>query len=374
MYMKKYPCVYMRGGTSKAVFFHEKDLPEDKGEWEEIFLKVMGTPDVKQIDGMGGTVSSTSKIAVISPSDREGVDVNYTFRQVDIVIPRVDGSANCGNISSAVGPFAIDEGLVPAVEPVTVVRILNTNTDKIIEEHVRVENGHAMVHGDEVIKGVPGTGSRIDMYFENPAGSRTGKMFPTGQKKEIFDVPGYGPAEVTVLDCSNPMVFIKASDLGIKGTELVELNQNKDVMEHIERIRGMAAVKCGFVENWEEARTKSTSAPKVSIVSAPQDYVDMDGNRVKAEDMDICVRAVSVGALHKAYPMTVAVGTGSAARIAGTIVSEIAVNDKGTDVVRLGHSSGITDVDIKMEGENVLKGGVTRTARRIMDGYVYIRE
>ena len=374
MYMKKYPCVYMRGGTSKAVFFHEKDLPEDKGEWEEIFLKVMGTPDVKQIDGMGGTVSSTSKIAVISPSDREGVDVNYTFRQVDIVIPRVDGSANCGNISSAVGPFAIDEGLVPAVEPVTVVRILNTNTDKIIEEHVRVENGHAMVHGDEVIKGVPGTGSRIDMYFENPAGSRTGKMFPTGQKKEIFDVPGYGPAEVTVMDCSNPMVFIKASDLGIKGTELVELNQNKDVMEHIERIRGMAAVKCGFVENWEEARMKSTSAPKVSIVSAPQDYVDMDGNRVKAEDMDICVRAVSVGALHKAYPMTVAVGTGSAARIAGTIVSEIAVNDKGTDVVRLGHSSGITDVDIKMEGENVLKGGVTRTARRIMDGYVYIRE
>ena len=374
MYMKKYPCVYMRGGTSKAVFFHEKDLPGDKSGWDEIFLKVMGTPDVKQIDGMGGTVSSTSKIAVISPSDCQDVDVNYTFRQVDIVIPRVDGSANCGNISSAVGPFAIDEGLVPAVEPITVVRILNTNTNKIIEEHVRVENGRAMVHGDEVIKGVPGTGSRIDMYFEDPAGSRTGKLFPTGQKKEIFDVPGYGPAEVTVLDCSNPMVFIKASDLGIKGTELVELNQNKDVMEHIERIRGMAAVKCGFVENWEEARTKSTSAPKVSIVSAPQDYVDMDGNQVKAEDMDICVRAVSVGALHKAYPMTVAVGTGSAARIAGTIVSEIAVNDKGADVVRLGHSSGITDVDVKMDGENVLKGGVTRTARRIMDGYVYIRE
>lgn len=374
MYMKKYPCVYMRGGTSKAVFFHEKDLPEDKSQWEEIFLKVMGTPDVKQIDGMGGTVSSTSKIAIISPSDREDVDVNYTFRQVDIVIPRVDGSANCGNISSAVGPFAIDEGLVPAVEPITVVRILNTNTNKIIEEHVRVQDGHAMVHGDEVIKGVPGTGSRIDMYFEDPAGSKTGKLFPTGQKKEIFDVPGYGPAEVTVLDCSNPMVFIKATDLGIKGTELVGLNQNKDVMEHIERIRGMAAVKCGFVENWEKARTKSTSAPKVSIISAPQDFVDMDGNQVKADDMDICVRAVSVGALHKAYPMTVAVGTGAAARIAGTIVSEIAMNDKSADVVRLGHSSGITDVDIKMDGEKVLKGGVTRTARRIMDGYVYVRD
>lgn len=374
MYMKKYPCVYMRGGTSKAVFFHEKDLPEDKSLWDDIFLKVMGTPDVKQIDGMGGTVSSTSKIAIIAPSNKPGVDVEYTFRQVDIVIPRVDGSANCGNISSAVGPFAIDEGLVPAVEPITVVRVLNTNTNKIIEEHVRVEDGHAMVHGDEVIQGVPGTGSRIDMYFEDPAGSKTGKLFPTGQKKEVFDVPGYGPAEVTVLDCSNPMVFIKASDLGIKGSELTELNQNKDVMEHIERIRGMAAVKCGFVENWENARTKSTSAPKVSIVSAPQDYINMDGNEVKADTMDLCCRAISVGALHKAYPMTVAVGTGAAARIPGTIVNEIVKPAPDQDIIRLGHASGVTEVDVKMDGEKVIKGGVTRTARRIMDGWVYVRD
>lgn len=374
MYMKKYPCVYMRGGTSKAVFFHEKDLPEDKSLWDDIFLKVMGTPDVKQIDGMGGTVSSTSKIAIIAPSNKPGVDVEYTFRQVDIVIPRVDGSANCGNISSAVGPFAIDEGLVPAVEPITVVRVLNTNTNKIIEEHVRVEDGHAMVHGNEVIQGVPGTGSRIDMYFEDPAGSKTGKLFPTGQKKEVFDVPGYGPAEVTVLDCSNPMVFIKASDLGIKGFELTELNQNKDVMEHIERIRGIAAVKCGFVEKWEDARTKSTSAPKVSIVSAPQDYINMDGNEVKADTMDLCCRAISVGALHKAYPMTVAVGTGAAARIPGTIVNEIVKPAPDQDIIRLGHASGVTEVDVKMGGEKVIKGGVTRTARRIMDGWVYVRD
>ena len=374
MYMKKYPCVYMRGGTSKAVFFHEKDLPEDKSLWDDIFLKVMGTPDVKQIDGMGGTVSSTSKIAIIAPSNKPGVDVEYTFRQVDIVIPRVDGSANCGNISSAVGPFAIDEGLVPAVEPITVVRVLNTNTNKIIEEHVRVEDGHAMVHGNEVIQGFPGTGSRIDMYFEDPAGSKTGKLFPTGQKKEVFDVPGYGPAEVTVLDCSNPMVFIKASDLGIKGSELTELNQNKDVMEHIERIRGIAAVKCGFVEKWEDARTKSTSAPKVSIVSAPQDYINMDGNEVKADTMDLCCRAISVGALHKAYPMTVAVGTGAAARIPGTIVNEIVKPAPDQDIIRLGHASGVTEVDVKMGGEKVIKGGVTRTARRIMDGWVYVRD
>lgn len=374
MYMKKYPCVYMRGGTSKAVFFHEKDLPEDKNTWDEIFMKVMGTPDVKQIDGMGGTVSSTSKIAIISPSEREDVDVNYTFRQVDIVIPRVDASANCGNISSAVGPFSIDEGLVKAVEPITVVRVLNTNTNKVIEEHVRVKDGKAMVHGDEVIKGVPGTGSRIDMYFENPAGSKTGKLFPTGNKRDMFDVPGYGEIEVTVLDCSNPMVFIRAIDLGIKGTELTELNDNKEVMEHVERIRGIAAQKCGFVKKWEDARTESTSAPKVSIISAPQDYTDMDRMEVRAESMDICCRAISVGALHKAYPMTVAVGTGAAARIPGTIVHEIVKPDSEQDIIRIGHSSGVTEVDVKMDGEQVLKGGVTRTARRIMDGWVYVRD
>lgn len=374
MYMEKYPCVYMRGGTSKAVFFHEKDLPQDKSQWNKIFLKVMGTPDVKQIDGMGGTVSSTSKIAIIAPSDRPDVDVNYTFRQVDVVIPKVDGKANCGNILSAVGPFAIDEGLVEAVEPITVVRIINTNTNKITEEHVRVENGRAMVHGDEQIKGVPGTGSRIDMYFEDPAGATTGKLLPTGKKKDIFDVPGYGQIEVSVVDCSNTMVFIRARDLGIKGNELTELNGNKDVMEHIERIRCLAAQKCGFVENWEDARTKSTSVPKVSIISEPQNYINMDKNEVKADELDICVRAISVGALHKAYPITVSIGTGSAAIIEGTIVNEIAKPSPRQTLIRLGHASGVTAVDIKMDGERIVKGGVTRTARRIMEGYIYIKD
>lgn len=374
MYMKKYPCVYMRGGTSKAVIFHEKDLPADQSLWDDIFLKVMGSPDVKQIDGMGGTVSSTSKIAIISKSDRPDVDVNYTFRQVDIKIPNVDKKANCGNISSAVGPFAIDEGLVPAVEPITVVRVLNTNTNKIIEEHVRVQDGHAMVDGDEVIKGVPGTGSRIDMYFLDPAGAGTGKLFPTGNRRDLFDVPGYGPIEVSVVDCSNTIVFIRASDLGIRGTELVELNNNSDVMEHIERIRCLAAEKCGFVQHWEQARTQSTSLPKVSIISPPQDYVDMDGDVTPAQTMDLCVRAISVGSLHKAYPITVTIGTGAAALLEGTIVHDMVSPAPGQNTVRLGHASGVTNVTVMIEGDTVIKGGVTRTARRIMDGYVYVRE
>ena len=372
--MKKYPCVYMRGGTSKAVIFHKKDLPADESKWDEIFLKVMGTPDVKQIDGMGGTVSSTSKIAIINPSDRPDADVDYTFRQVDIVIPNVDKKANCGKISSAVGPFAIDEGLVAAVEPITVVRVYNTNTKKLIEEHVRVKDGKAMVDGDAVIRGVPGTGSPIDMFFLNPAGAGTGKLLPTGKAKETLDVPGYGPIEVSIVDCSNTIVFIRAKDLGIKGTELVELNNNKDVMEHIERIRCLAAQKCGFVEHWEDARTKSTSLPKVSIISEPQDFIDMEGELAPADTMDICVRAISVGSVHKAYPITVTVGTGAAARMEGTIVNELVKLNPDNPIVRLGHASGVTPVNVVMENGVPVKGGVLRTARRIMDGYVYIRE
>ena len=369
---RKFPCVYMRGGTSKAVFFHEEDLPANREEWHEIMLKVMGSPDAKQIDGMGGTVSSTSKVAVIKKSERPGVDVDYTFIQVDIKIPNTDMTVNCGNISSAVGPYAIDEGLVEAVEPITVVRVFNTNTEKVIEEHVRVKDGHACVYGDEEIKGVPGSGSRIDMYFMDPAGPTTGKLLPTGNKKDLFDVPGYGPIEVTVFDCSNPLVILRASDLGIKGTELTDLEQNADFMEHVERIRGMAAVKMGFVENWEDARTKSTSGPKVALISYPQDYTDMSGKSVKADTMDLCVRCISVGAVHKAYPMTISVATGAAACIEGTIANEF-YGKTGSHAIRLGHCSGVTEVDIKLDGETVVKGGVTRTARRIMDGFIYVR-
>ena len=374
MYMKKYPCVYMRGGTSKAVIFHKEDLPADESKWDELFLKVMGSPDVKQIDGMGGTVSSTSKVAVITRSERPDADIDYTFFQVDITQSIIGRNANCGNISSAVGPYAIDEGLVPAVEPVTVVRVFNTNTKKIIEEHVRVESGHACVDGDAVIRGVPGTGSPIDMFFLNPGGAVTGNLFPTGRRRDVLDIPDYGCIQVSILDCSNPVVFIPAQALGILGTELLELNGNERVMEHIERIRCIAAERCGLVEHWEEARTLCTSVPKVAIVSAPQSYENLDGNKVSAQDMDICVRAISVGRVHKAYPITVSICTGAAALLSDTVVHDILQPQAGQHIVRLGHSSGVTPVNIEMSGERVVKGGVLRTARRIMDGFVYVRE
>ena len=372
--MKKYPCVYMRGGTSKAVFFHRKDLPEDRALWPELFMKVMGTPDVKQIDGMGGTVSSTSKIAVISPSNRSDADVDYEFFQVDIVIPRVDNSANCGNISSAVGPFAIDEGLVVAQEPETIVRVFNTNTKKVIEEHVFVENGTAKTDGETCISGVPGSGSPIRMLFCDPGGAKTGKLFPTGNRKEKIEVEGYGTTEVTIIDCANPVVFIRAETLGIRGAELTELNANTAVMDHIEAIRGAAAVKLGFVETQEAAKTQSTSIPKIAFLSHAQDYEDMDKSVVKKEEMDICCRAISVGSLHKAYPMTVAIATAAAVRMPGTLANEVAGGKlQGNGIVKIGHSSGIMAVETEFDGDRVVKGGAIRTARRIMDGNVYIR-
>ncbi len=371
--MNKIPCVYMRGGTSKAVIFHKKDLPEDKSLWKDIFLKTMGTPDPKQIDGMGGTVSSTSKIAVISPSERPDADVDYYFVQVDIKKPNISDNLNCGNISSAVGPFAIDEGLVPAVEPVTVVRIYNVNTDKIIESHVRVVDGCAAVDGDARIKGVPGTGSPIDLYFEKPCGAATGMTFPTGKKREVFDVPDFGLVEVSVIDISNAAVYVCASDVGMTGTELTEINTNTELLSRLECIRGMAAEKMGLVRDWRDAASQCSASPKIGILSPPQDYIDMDGNQVRAEDMDLCCRMISVGTMHKAYPMSYAVGTGAAAMIEGTIVNDIAVPTHGDGHIILGHASGCTGVNVVMQGEEVEKAGILRTARRIMDGHIYIR-
>lgn len=373
MQMKKIPCVFMRGGTSKALIFHKKDLPEDRQLWKDIFLKAMGTPDIKQIDGMGGTVSSTSKVAVVSPSQRNDADVDYYFVQVDIKKPNISDNLNCGNISSAIGPFAIDEGLVEPVSPVTVVRIYNVNTDKIIEAHVQVADGRAAVYGDEQIKGVPGTGSAIELYFESPGGAATGKTFPTGKKKELFDVPDFGPIEVSVIDISNAAVYVRAEDVGMTGTELTEINSNSQLMEHLERIRCIAAEKIGFVEHWEQARTDCTASPKIGILSRAQDYLDMDGNQVRAEDMDICCRMISVGSMHKAYPMSYAVGTGAAAMIDGTLVHELAGRGHGENSVVLGHASGCTRVNVVMDGEDVDKAGIIRTARRIMDGWIYIR-
>lgn len=373
MALKKYRCVYMRGGTSKACMFHEKDLPTDRDSWKELFLKVMGTPDPKQIDGMGGTVSSTSKIAVVRPSQRPDADVDYTFYQVFIDRPIVNDKMNCGNISSAVGPFAVNEGLVRPVEPITVVRVYNTNTDKILEEHVRVRNGLAMEEGDAEIQGVPGTGAEIDMFFLRPTGAATGKAFPTGQRRELLEVPGYDSIEATMFDCSNPVVFIRAADFGLTGREHVELNNDLAVLAHFERIRAAAAEKMGLAASWQEASEKGIG-PLIAFLSPAQDYETIDGRQISGESMSLCCRGLNAGKVHRAYPMSLGVATAAASRLEGTIPWELSRREKDT-IVRLGHASGITVFDVRLDPTgNIEKVGFIRTARRIMEGFVYVRE
>lgn len=371
--MKKYRCVYMRGGTSKAVVFNIRDLPSDKGLWPELFLKVMGTPDVKQIDGMGGTVSSTSKIAVIGPSEREDADVNYTFYQVHIEKPLVADNMNCGNISSVVGPFAIDEGLVKPVEPITVVRVFNTNTNKILEEHVRVKDGKACVYGETKIQGVPGTGSQIDVFFVDPCGALTGKDFPTGKRKEILDIPDFKPIEVTMFDCVNPVVFVKSRDLGITGAEHVSLNSDKNFLQLIEKVRMFAAMKMGFIDDWEKSVNTGVTAPLLAFISESQDYTDVDGNPVAKDEMDLCCRGVNLGKVHRAYPMSLFVATAACSKLEGTIVHEM-TKDTGTNEVALGHAGGSSSCVVALENGAVSKAGIIRTARKIMDGFVYVKE
>lgn len=375
----KIPCVYMRGGTSKGVIFCEKDLPRDKRQWDNIFLKVMGSPDPKQIDGLGGTVSSNNKIVIVSPSHRNDVDVEYLVAQVVVGEPVVDYSANCGNMTSAVGPYAISQGLVQARDPITKVRMLNLNTNKIIEEYVPTKNGIVEEDGDCAIAGVDGTGAELKVNFLDPAGAKTNTLFPTGKATDKIMVEGLGVISVSIIDISNVFVFVNNYDVGINGDELpAELNSNKKLLDIFERIRGTAAQEIGLVDRWQDAATKTAGSPKLIVLSPPMNYIDIAGRAVKKDDMDICVRVVSVGAAHKACPLTGATAIGGAAFIKDSIMQQYLDGRKLTDTVKIGHPSGVMKVyvDYEITDGQIRFNGIAcqRTARKIMDGYVYIKD
>jgi 2-methylaconitate cis-trans-isomerase PrpF len=369
--------VMMRGGTSRGLFFLESDLPADRAQRDRILLAAFGSPDPRQIDGMGGSYSTTSKCAIIGPGTQPGIDINYTFAQVSVTAPLVDGRGNCGNISAAVGPFAIDEGLVPAREPVTVVRILNTNTGKVIEAEVPVIDGRAAIDGDCEIAGVPGMGARIRLAFVEPAGSVTGRLLPTGRPCDVLEVPGLGPVAASLVDAGNPVVFVRARDAGLTGLEAAEaLDAAPGALDRLEHIRGAGAVAMGLVDDPARAAAVSPAVPKIALVTAPADFETAAGRRVLAGEVDLVARILSMGRAHRAYAITGALATAAAAGIAGTLVAEAAGRPAGAGRggrLRLGHPAGVMALEVVTgpAGE-VLKVVVERTARRLMDGQVYV--
>ena len=376
---KRLPAVYMRGGTSKAVFFHDNHLPQDPAVRDRVILAAFGSPDPnrRQVDGMGGAISSTSKVAIISRSKDPEYDVVYNFGQVSIDRPIVDYMGNCGNISSAVGPFAVDEGLVNVEEPVTTVRIHQKNTNTLIMAEVPVRDGRYNEEGDFVISGVPNAGGKITLHFFNPGGAVTGRLFPTGNVIDALDVPDLGSIRYTVIDAANPLVLVAAQDLGLTGVEIEEIDNRADIRAGLEAIRSRVAVLMGCAATPEEASLRCQTVPRIAFVSAPQPYEDLNGTQIDPTKIDLVARVISMGALHKAFAVTSAIPAAGAARVRGTIVDEIlghgALEKK---FVRLGHPGGVIEVgtELKRQGDGYIysKAILGRTARRLMEGYVLV--
>lgn len=370
-------CAIVRGGTSKGIFILENDLPTEPKIRKRVIQAIFGSPDPRQIDGLGGADTLTSKLAIVGPSNREDADVEYTFAQVGIEQDVVDFGGNCGNISSGVGPFAIDAGLVKAVSPLTTVRIYQTNTNRILRAEVPVKNGKACTEGGFRIDGVPGTGSKITMDFSATAGSVTGRLLPTGNPVDIvrFDGQDY---PVSIVDAGNPLVFIAAESLGLKGNEsAAQIDGNKELLKRIEAIRSRAAVIIEMGKTPEEITEKSPYVPFVAIVSSPQDYTTPTGKTVKAEEMHIVSRLLFMQKMHKTYPGTGAVCTAAAVRIPGSIAYEKLNRNTDTEkIIHIGHPAGIMDVEsichIEADNIRIEKLAFYRTARKIMEGCVYI--
>ncbi len=378
--MRAFKTVFMRGGTSKGCMFRKEDLPDDRLEWDSIFLQVMGDPDPKQIDGMGGTVSSNNKSVVVWKSEENDVDVEYLVGQVIVGKGLVDYKSNCGNMTAAVGPFAVEEGMVDIIKPITTVRMLNRNTDKYIHVTVPIdpETDTFAQDGDCSIAGVDGTAAELKVKFMDPAGSKTGVLLPTGKFLDVLEIPGFGPLEATIIDVSNPMVIVYAKDIGLTGTELPEeINSNEEISTLLEKIRGTACCRMGFAKNLEDATLNSPAVLKVGFVTNPKSYTDIAGQQVEAENMDICTRVISVFKCHKACPLTSASAISVAAALKGSVVDKVLRSMELVENVRIGHPSGIMTMYPELTEKNgeleLPSVGVQRTARRIMDGTVYIR-
>lgn len=378
---KRIPTVLMRGGTSKGLFFHDNHLPSDGDARNRVILAAFGSPDPnrRQIDGLGGGVSTTSKVAIISPSESSDYDVVYNFAQVSIDRPIVDYKSNCGNISSAVGPFAVDEGLVKAVAPITRVRIHQLNTNKLITADVPVKNGRYDEQGDYTIAGVPGSHARIALGFADPGGALTGKLLPTGNRCDTIEIPDHGPIKITIIDAANPVVLVRAEAIGLTGVEIDEVDASAAITTTLETIRCKAAVLIGLAASEEEATQRSQAVPKIAFIAEATSYTTTGGDAITAQDVDLVGRIMSMGTLHRSYAVSGGIATAGAAMIPGTVAFDLLKEEtRGKDVLRIGHPGGIIDIGavIEINGDhcNYKEAVVGRTARRLMEGYVLVPE
>ena len=373
------PAVFVRAGTSKGLLFHQRDLPADRAAWAPLFLAAMGSPDPygRQLDGMGGGLSSLSKVCVIGPSSRPDADVDYTFAQVLIKESLVDFQPLCGNMSAAIGPFAVDEGLVPVNGDSATVRIHNTNTGKIIVSSFPVLEGCTRLDGDLAIPGVAGTGAPVRLDFLDPGGASTGRLLPTGLVRETLDVPGVGRIEASLVDASNACVFVRAADLGLSGTEMpTRIEEDADLMRALGAIRLAASIRMGLAADAQEA-ARRTAVPFVGFVAPPADWTTLSGEGVSGQEADLSARVLSNGQPHRALPLGVSMCLAVAARIEGTVVHQVSrpATAPGADL-RLGMPSGVlrvaADVVSGETGWQARRGSFYRTQRRLFEGRVRV--
>jgi 2-methylaconitate isomerase len=376
----KIPAVFMRGGTSNAVVFHARDLPRDRALWDEIFLAAIGSPDPygRQLDGMGGGISSLSKVCVVGPPSRPDADIDYTFAQVQVKESAVDYSGNCGNMSSAMGPFAVDEGLVRVSGGEALVRIHNTNTKKIIWSRFALDDGQAAVDGDLAIPGVSGTGAPVRLEFRDPGGATTGRLLPTGNAIDTLDVPGYGKFTASLIDAANATCFLDAAELGLKGTEMPEeLDRDTGLLKKLAAIRIAASMAMGIGATPREAAEKRT-VPFVGFVSGPQHAAALSGEKIEADKVDLTARMLSNGQPHRALPLTVTLCTAVAARVEGSVVNRAARPNADAEAeLRIAMPSGVLTVAASVRQEDgkwhAEQGAFYRTQRRMFEGFVLVR-
>ena len=372
------PMVYYRGGTSKAVIIDRRHLPvDDEGQFAAWILAAYGSPDRRQIDGLGGSDPLTSKFAVVGPPTRPDADIDYTFYQVAINSPLVSRDANCGNISSAMGPYAIEEGFVKATGDETIVRVHATNFNEIITIKVQTKDGLPRVLGDQQISGVPGTGSPLVLDLHTLVGTHGKGLLPTGNPSDTIDFDDLGKVEFSVLDLANLIVFAKAEAFGLSGVENPdELSANKELMDKFERFRLAVGIKLGFASNMEEAKTLCSNSPFLALISKPQDWAEYgSGKQHKADECDFHAFSLLDGMIHKSYQVTGSSCVAAAAYVSGTIVNTISGKTGLKGKIRIGHPSGIMEVDIALKQTNtgfeVTEASLIRTARRLAEGKIF---